>query len=318
MQSVGTRLREARIKKGYTLEDINARTRISLKNLNAIESDDLSKISSPFTYRSFVKQIADLIGVDFATVAPDVQAASSTMPEPLVPGQEEEVFVRPHQFQPAKPKRNMTWIYGTASVAALAGAISGYLIWHSSTAEARPTENLPSGSKIVAPESSSTSVQANSDPVPIRSEQVAAPTVLTPVTERTETPRPPATGVEQLAPPAKEVPQLSSYAMSDVRTGSIHIELSAIERTWLSIEEDGKTTYTGVLAAMETKVFDSKSKVRIRTVNAGGVNVIFNGRALGPLGRHGQSRTFIFTKKGYEVVQGASNAAMRRLSPTGD
>ena len=102
MQSVGTRLREARIKKGYTLEDINARTRISLKNLNAIESDDLSKISSPFTYRSFVKQVADTLGVDFATLAPDVQAASSTMPEPLVPGQEEEVFVRPHQFQQVK------------------------------------------------------------------------------------------------------------------------------------------------------------------------------------------------------------------------
>ena len=104
MQSVGTRLREARIKKGYTLEDINARTRISLKNLDAIESDDLAKISSPFTYRSFVKQLADLAGLDHATLATDAQAASTTMPEPLVPGQEEELYARPQQYQPVKAK----------------------------------------------------------------------------------------------------------------------------------------------------------------------------------------------------------------------
>ena len=129
MQSVGTRLKEARIKKGYTLEDINARTRISLKNLNAIESDDLSKISSPFTYRSFVKQVADALGVDFSTLAPDVKAASGTMPEPLVPGQEDEVFVRPQQFQTVKPKRNLSWLSKTISIAAVVAAVCGFLIW---------------------------------------------------------------------------------------------------------------------------------------------------------------------------------------------
>jgi hypothetical protein len=58
---------------------------------------------------------------------------------------------------------------------------------------------------------------------------------------------------------------------------------------------------------MKTMSFDGKESAQIRTANAGGVNIIFNGRALGPLGRRGQSRTFVFTKDGYEVVQGLAN-----------
>jgi cytoskeletal protein RodZ len=335
MQSVGTRLREARIKKGYTLEDINARTRISLKNLNAIESDDLTKISSPFTYRSFVKQIADIIGVDHHTsLVEDAKAASSTMPEPLVPGQEEEVFVRPHQFQPVKLKRNMTWVYRTASIAAIAGVVSGYLIWRNGGTKAAniPTDFLPASSRVLAPVS-------EPQPEPIRADQVAKTVVLAPVAANVEPPAvqaPPPPGTEQLLPPASEssanvsastvqvktVVQTSTVtvpALSEAEANNIHIELSAIEPTWLSIVADGKTTYTGVLAAMETKVFDGRDTARIRTVNAGGVNIIFNGRALGPLGRHGQSRTFVFTRSGYEVVQGAaSNATDNRLSPSGE
>ena len=63
---------------------------------------------------------------------------------------------------------------------------------------------------------------------------------------------------------------------------------------------------------MQTMSFDGRESAQIRTANAGGVNIIFNGRALGPLGRRGQSRTFVFTKSGYEVVQGRNDAVMTR------
>jgi cytoskeleton protein RodZ len=341
MQSVGTRLRDARIKKGYTLEEINARTRISLKNLNAIEADDLSKISSPFTYRSFVKQFADMVGLDHDALSPDAQAASSTMPEPLVPGQEEEVIVRPHQLQQARPKRNLAWAYRTASIAAIAGVISGYLIWRNGGIQAAklPASFLPASSREIIP--------ANLELVqpPARTEQAVALPVSTQaavskvepeaVPQAEEPPPPP--GTEQLLPPKATpairkaqvgaVSQPSSLPVGpgsaqltppEIDSAAIHIELSAIEATWLSIVADGKTTYTGVLEAMETKTLDGKETARIRTANAGGVNIIFNGRALGTLGRRGQSRTFVFTKGGYEVVQGAANAEVSRLNPSGE
>jgi cytoskeletal protein RodZ len=323
MQSVGTRLREARIKKGYTLEEINARTRISLKNLNAIESDDLSKISSPFTYRSFVKQVADMVGVDPETLAAEAQSASSTMPEPLVPGQEEEVYVRPHQFQSVKPKSSWNWAR-TASIAAVVGVVSVYLIWRNGGIEAAKAPTAPS----VLPATSRIAVSEQSAALSPRSEQPSsvAPPVMVPVAAKTAQPHPPATaelpppGTEQLLPPAKissQTPVESSAPRQEPEATAIHIELSAIEPTWLSISADGKTTYSGTLAAMQTKSFDGKDTAQIRTANAGGVNVIFNGRALGPLGRRGQARTVVFTKSGYEVVHGVGNAAIARLTPNG-
>jgi cytoskeletal protein RodZ len=310
MQSVGTRLREARIKKGYTLEDINARTRISLKNLNAIESDDLSKISSPFTYRSFVKQVADTLGADFSTLAPDVQTASSSMPEPLVPGQEEELFVRPHQFQQAKPKGNLTWVSRTISIGIIVGAISGFLIWRNGGIEAArlPSINLPASSRVLASPTQEVTE-------PIRTERIVPPPILTPVVNKVEQQAP---GTEQLIP-SPATPEVPPARMQpEQQSAPIRIELSAVERTWLSISADGRTTYTGVLSATQTKVFEGKESARIRTANAGGVNIVFNGRSLGALGRHGQSRTFVFTKNGYEVVRGLSNAAAGRLIPSGE
>lgn len=332
MQSVGTTLREARIKKGYTLDDINARTRISLKNLNAIESDDLSKISSPFTYRSFVKQVCDLVGLDHATVAADAVAASSTMPEPLVPGQEEEVYVRPHQYQVVKPKANLNWLR-MVSIAGAVGLVFIYLIWRNGGIEAAklPATALPASSRaITAPDSASSSSQ------PLQQQQMPASagpgaqlvTVSTRVEQSPAQPetQPPAValgvpnGTEQLLPPVtrtearaslKQTTPLTSAVPKatpqDSGVSNIHIELSAIQTTWLSISADGKTTYSGTLGAMKTMSFDGKETAQIRTANAGGVNIIFNGRALGPLGRRGQSRTFVFTKGGYEVVQGLGN-----------
>src|SRR2546428_11524788 len=94
MQSVGMKLRQARVQQGQTLEEISAATRITLKNLSAIESDELAKISSPFIYRSFVRQYAEALKLDYASMATDVRAASHSIPEPLMPGQDNTVPVR--------------------------------------------------------------------------------------------------------------------------------------------------------------------------------------------------------------------------------
>jgi hypothetical protein len=93
----------------------------------------------------------------------------------------------------------------------------------------------------------------------------------------------------------------------------IHIRLSAIETTWLSIIADGKQTYTGILKATQTKVLVGRETARIKTGNAGGVMVVFNGKELGPMGRHGETRTVLFTTTGYEVVRSAAEALIPAL-----
>ena len=87
MESVGQILREERLRQSLTLQEVSANTRISLKNLEAIERDDLEEISSPFFYRSFVRQYAERLGIDFSNLSVAVNSSASTMPRPLMPGE---------------------------------------------------------------------------------------------------------------------------------------------------------------------------------------------------------------------------------------
>src|SRR6185437_7779489 len=88
------------------------------------------------------------------------------------------------------------------------------------------------------------------------------------------------------------------------------LELSATERAWLSIIADGKPSFRGILEKAETKILEGHRTARIRTGNAGGVEVVFNGKPLGVLGRRGQIRTVLFTKNNYEVLQGPSRVSL--------
>ena len=86
-------------------------------------------------------------------------------------------------------------------------------------------------------------------------------------------------------------------------TAGFRIEVSAIERTWLSIVSDGRRVYSGILQADESRTLEGHESARIKTGNAGGVDVIFNGKEIGTLGPRGGVRTVVFTKDDYQIVE---------------
>jgi hypothetical protein len=87
-------------------------------------------------------------------------------------------------------------------------------------------------------------------------------------------------------------------------TESISLRIAAVERTWLSIDSDGRHVFSGLLEPAQTKLLEGRDSARLRTGNAGGLTIMFNGRALGTLGQRGQVRTVVFTSDDqYEIVQ---------------
>jgi cytoskeleton protein RodZ len=272
MQSVGMRLRQARVAQGQTLEAISAGTRITLKNLEAIESDDLGKLSSPFIYRSFVRQYAQSLKLDYAGMATEVREASHSIPEPLIPGQNDLVPARTAPVISPHVRRDFRWIYPVAALILVVAACSSlYGLYRHA-----PPPRQSAASVVLAAR------RPQIAPIPVAS------TLAVPVTT--------------------SMPKVES---------PIHLELSATETSWLSLTSDGKSAYNGLLEAETTKILDSHDRARIRMGNAGGVNVLFNGKALGPLGKRGQVRTIEFTAAGYrEIIPPALPVAV--LSPTGE
>src|ERR687888_2111999 len=62
--SVGARLREARERRGVTLRQIANATKISVRALEALERDDISRLPGGIFSRAFVRSYAVEVGLD--------------------------------------------------------------------------------------------------------------------------------------------------------------------------------------------------------------------------------------------------------------
>jgi cytoskeleton protein RodZ len=63
-QSIGEKLRLAREARGIALRDISEQTRISMRYLEAIETDDYKRLPGGIFNRSFIRAYAKFIGYD--------------------------------------------------------------------------------------------------------------------------------------------------------------------------------------------------------------------------------------------------------------
>lgn len=302
MQSVGQKLRHAREAQGHTLEELHSSTRIPIKALEAIEADDLNGVSSAFLYRSFVRQMAEYLAIDYnAELNAFVHSATDRIPPPLMPGQGTHAAPRLAALQMGK-RRNTRWAYSLSLFAMALVACSGVyafwqndklglpVVWHKIAGTAQVS---PSTSHVAAPPLGIPPSKAH----PERSPQPEVPTTI-----------------------ASNDPVVESRvsAPATTRLGSFTLELSATEPAWLSIVADGRVSFKGILERAQTKILEGHRTARIRTGNAGAVEVVFNGKSLGALGSRGQVRTVLFTKNDYEILRAPARVSFFRFSQNGE
>src|SRR6202012_3003836 len=76
------------------------------------------------------------------------------------------------------------------------------------------------------------------------------------------------------------------------------VAIKAREDAWVSIVADGKSVMERVMNAYKHKKIKAGKSLILRTGNAGGIDVSFNGRSLGPLGNENEPRTLTFGPTG--------------------
>ena len=80
------------------------------------------------------------------------------------------------------------------------------------------------------------------------------------------------------------------------------LNLSATEKTWLSITSDGKKVFSGILEPSQTKTLTGLEAAQMRVGNAGGIEVRWNGKPIGPIGPRGQVRVVLFTPDNFQIL----------------
>jgi hypothetical protein len=272
-------LRSAREGQGREIAEIAEDLCITQRYLRAIEEDDLRCLPGTFFYKSFVKQYAEILGVPVHQIQPGIDLLTEAEPEPASSGPISlERLTAPKSVagradKPRPPVRALDPV--------CEGLNREYL-----------TDRRVGGSVaalgVVILACSGFYTWWTRPPRPPKAVQEAR-----------------AAAVEQKppAPPAAvPVADSPSEASSD-ELGSLVLSLQATERTWLSITSGGKEIFSGILQPGETKTVSGLEAARMKVGNAGGLEIRWNGKAVGPIGTSGQVRTIVFTPDNLEFVE---------------
>jgi cytoskeletal protein RodZ len=278
MFSVGDTLKRARLAQKLDLCTLAAQTKINVKYLEAIESDDRNSLPSSFFYRSFVDQYASALSLDTKEIDVEIdRVLSADAPLPL-PGYESVVArnVAPLTF--AAPRFHSRRTYGLAAtlVLVVVGCSGIYTLWRNG----RSSFSLNTVIASVRSAAKTSMAQAT----PVKAPPVAPAPVPLAKVARTEIPR-------EIVTPEPASPD-----------NKVNVDLLAHEATWLSVSSDGKPVFSGILEANQSKSVGGKLFAKLRVGNAAGIEVRLNGKLLAPLGARGQVLVVLFTPDNFQIV----------------
>lgn len=272
MGAFGDRLRREREMRGITLDEITESTKISRRHLEALENERFDQLPGGVFAKGFVRAYAHFLGIDEDQAVADYSVASNEQPEP------EDKFPLEIHEEPKRelnPRRSRVPL--VFAIAALVGVLVGYFFW---------LKSKPHGTEAVqSTHQAAATTETTSADVPPASAQTTAPAenkAAAPAPEEPVTPK------QQTPSAAEKKPAEKTFV----------ILVKAKEDAWVSIVADGKSVMEKVLSADRKKKVKAGKQVVLRTGNAGGIDVSFNGKPLGALGNENEPRTLTFTAAG--------------------
>ena len=129
---------------------------------------------------------------------------------------------------------------------------------------------------------------------PAVAQKPAVPVPVTPAVAPGEEPLP---QTDAATPTANPPPAESANP-----SATLHASLTADEPTWVRAWADGKEVMTATLEPNLIKTVDAVSEIRLRTGNAGALQITLNGKPVGSAGPKGQIRIVTLTPQGVQIL----------------
>lgn len=256
----GSRLREARERRGITLRQIANATKISVSVLDALERNDISRLPGGIFGRAFVRSYAVEVGLDPEATIQDFMA---TFPNDAVTVGH-PTTVRSDEYELLENERRRAGTY--LSLVAISIPIAGVMLWVG-TAGRRVRETPAPVTVVTAPPAQTRSQSPVDPPVPV-------PTASTPA------------GVPSAAVPSA-APAPAALAPVPER-GQLTIALSVKSPCWVSATVDGQKTIERLLQVGEAQTIEVRREMVLTAGDASAISMTLNGAPARPLGKTGE------------------------------
>jgi cytoskeleton protein RodZ len=251
----GSRLREARERRGITLRQIANATKISVGVLDALERNDISRLPGGIFGRAFVRSYAVEVGLDPEATIRDFMA---TFPNDSVSAGH-PTSERNDDFEVLESDRRRAGTY--LSLVAISIPIAGAMLW---VGTGRRVREAPPPAIVTARPAP---VQRVIEPVP---PPVAATPPVVPTT----------------ALPA-DMPAPAAAASAPERDG-LTVALTVKQPCWVTATIDGRKSLDRLLQAGEQQTFDVRREMVLTVGDASAISMTLNGAAARPLGKAGE------------------------------
>lgn len=261
MDDFGERLRQARERRGISLRQIAASTKISAAALDALERNDISKMPGGIFSRAFVKSYAAEVGLDpeetvreFVNRFDQVQPPTAQSVTVTIPAEEAE-------FEHRKRLAARVLIATIIGIPALALIL--YFTTRGRSTHSLRTEHLPAA---VSPPAHDTI--------------------------------PPATTVGdagQATGSAAPVAPVPSVAVADAPAAAVMLDLHPTGDCWVSLTVDGRKLFARIMHAGEREPHVVHREAVVEVGDAGAFAFSVDGREGKPLGDRGQLKTLKLT-----------------------
>lgn len=268
---LGTRLKEARIAKGFSLEDLQDLTKIQKRYLSGIENGKFDIMPGPFYVRAFIKQYAEAVDLNpdemlelYKKEVPETEL-DTVQPVSPAPLRSRNISSSRNKFAEVLPKIIVALFIIVAIVAA-------WTFW----------QHRADGPDIDdEPESDVTSIQQNNDAVPPGEDDAPG--------EDEQNEAPPEEQPEEPAEPvqSQEVAfvstegQTSTYTLTG--TEVFKLKITATGDSWIIVtDQNGRELENKGMTEGETLDYDftDQSSVRIRVGSTPNASLAINDQPL--------------------------------------
>ena len=283
MGAFGDNLRREREMRGVTLAEISESTKISTRRLKALEDEDFSALPGGVFNRGFVRAYAHYLGINEEETVADYVAASHEEPQP----EDQfslEIHEKPHS-PPLNPKRS-NWPVALAVV--VLAVVAGSAYWMRHKAQESPRANTTASSGLAAQTEVATDSLTGST-FSHTQKQAAARKA-----SRQGNPNSEENGTHAIPINARP----SSAGAEQGTGGAFSVVIRARENSWISIAADGQPLWAGTMSANSERSVTADKELILKTGNAAGIEISYNGKALGTLGKDKQVRTLTFNTAG--------------------